>query len=400
LRIAVEAAPWETSRTAAHCFSAFPNDADAWDYFNEFLKSYHAKDVQRVVIDAIGQIGFDGNPSTMMKLARRDEELRHQAIIALLRIFGRVASNNYLSLVEDLVSVGDENPSPYKKFEPNWSVITHDVIGYLTNRNADKLITKWLPHENPVYRRFAVDALQWLRLKRTVDPLIARLFDNRESPDVRRGAGIALGDIVCLESASALATEIRNGGSGPGVDYAFSTLYPLPIDWSGCEHIADAIIAQRDTVPRDQLLYAVGLRKDRRHIGSIEAGLCATDPEVRGMSAIALSRLLGTEAAPILAGRDREASTADEAAFFLTAQIVAGDHSRGLDLDIALQRWGEGGPFVRLNRCWKREILCALSIADGCAQRAELWAELGADDLTRCRADLSLTLQSIKENTL
>jgi hypothetical protein len=121
----------------------------------------------------------------------------------------------------------------------------------------------------------------------------------------------------------------------------------------------------------------------------MEAGLASQNPFARGTSALALSRLLGNEAYNILDGRDREASDDLERTLVLSAQIISGDLSRGLDLDAALQRI-DVLPLLR--RCWKREILSALALAQDCQRRAELWAEIAGDELPRLQSELASTL--------
>ncbi|MGY3446748.1 MULTISPECIES: TIR domain-containing protein [unclassified Bradyrhizobium] len=387
----IENETWHAKTAVSPCFSAFVGDSVVRSATYQLLQSKDI-DVQRIAIEALGYAAASESAYSIAETARYGRpgqvdryrtidkytmgKLAYYAIQATLRIFARIGEASLLQSCEELLrdfqqAVRDEDYS--------WDIDL--VMGELEPRAADALIARWLTHPEDKYRGHAMVGLGHLRLRRTVPRLASFLEDD----SIGVGAGIALGNIVHPEAARHLAAIIGDGATCPGIGWALSALYGLRIDWPQCSELAFSI-AQGDDEIAAQMRYSLAVRGEKSVLQALDKRLNASDPFIRGTSAIALARLLGTSAKPLLEDRERETSEPIESLLVLTALIHSGSHHLVTELDKALQKFPM---FSRLRPIWTREILGAFIAVEGAhSTRAALWAEIGCEDLSRVVREL------------
>lgn len=391
---AIRNGSWDTKLRAAPCFAALQGEWSAKNGLYDLLK-VRDFDVQRLAIEAVGHLGYRDIRLSIVRLASYDSldedgysitdyafgKLYAYAIEALARLFAKSGDRETIEYLTDfsLLSAGRKD-----WFHVDMSI--EDGFEDLTPAAADGLINTWLRHKEQHLRIHALNGLARLRLQRTLPAIASVLSDALEDDKVQREAGIALGGFGSSAAARSLADLLNRDPGGPGIIWAFSTLYAQPIEWPDCSRqIASAL--ESDDEVRQQMRLSLGWRGDVSVRSAIEKGLSEQDDFVRGTSALALAHLLGPGALEALYDLADEAANEWERVFILSAQTHAGMKGRGDGLHAALQQFNL---LQRLRPVWKREILSAMALADGSTRRAELWAEIAGERLDRILAQVDV----------
>ena len=154
------------------------------------------------------------------------------------------------------------------------------------------------------------------------------------------------------------------------LDWAFSTLYAVPVEWSGLEEYVDSLLEGR-TQQSARLAYSLALKGDRRVEARLIERLDDEEPFQRWTAALALARLLGPESRPYLEHRAEEAGDDLERCGMLAAAVRAGDGGAAERLHRALQALDS---LPALPAVWQLELLDALRGQGGFDERAfRLW---------------------------
>jgi HEAT repeat protein len=389
---AIRDGSWNAKSRAAPCFAAFAGQQSAK---NELYKLLEVSDfdVQRLAVEALGHFGYDALQWDIERLAKHDTvdvirdmddaivneysfgKLYTYVIEALARFFSKNGDVNTIKHLTEFSLFSAEQ-------KRDWFYVDMSIErGFedLTPGASDGLVKEWLRHSEQHFRVHALGGLARLRLQRTLPAISSVLSNASEESNVQREAGIALGGFGSSAAARSLVDLLNRNLGGPGIIWAFSTLYAQPVEWPDCScQIASAL--ESDDEVRQQMRVSLGWRGDVSVRPAIEIGLSEQDHFVRGTSALALAHLLGPGAIDALNNLADEAANEWERVFMVTAQIHAGMKGRGEALHVALQQF----KLLQLLRpVWRREILSAMALADGNTRRAELWAEIAGESLDR-----------------
>jgi hypothetical protein len=188
---------------------------------------------------------------------------------------------------------------------------------------------------------------------------------------VRRSASIALGEIRHPQAAQRLATALRDPAvDRTYLDWAFSTLSAVSVDWSGASDYIDEVLGQGDE-PSRQLRYSLALRGDDPRMPELIDQLNDSEPYNRWTAALTLVRILGPESRRYLDGRAEVARDNLERCAMYAALVRAGEFDKVGSLHEALQATDR---IPQLSSVWKLEILDALRTAGTFDARAfSLW---------------------------
>lgn len=386
----IKVGAWHAKVTSSPCFRAFAgNDRVGGAILG--LMDTNDIDVRRLTIEALGYAAYGGSyeiiqttrygnsgpvnsyPPPVSKYYM--EKFAFYAIQALLRIFAKSGEGSLLDQCQELLADFQEH---VREEEFGWDI--DGIMRELEPVAADALIRKWLEGSSDKYKNHALTGLSHLRLRRTL-PVVAR-FLGQASTDL--AAGIALGDTVHPDAGRLVASAISDGVASSGVTWALSTLYALKIDWPDCSPIIASVV-HGDHEVGAQMRYSLALRCDKSVLKELETGLNSQQGWIRSVSAIALVRLLGAEAEPLLSGRENETSSSDEKLLVLAALIHMGRHDLLEQLDLVARQHD----FTLLRPIWKREVLAAFIAASPPGdRRPALWAEIANEDLGRVEQDL------------
>jgi len=390
---AVRTGSWGAKLAAAPCFSAFRGNQTAASELYKLLK-LNDFDVQRLAIEALGNVGDDGCRWNLVRLALYDNldseynedsepnryslgKLYSYVVEALTRFFAQTGERSHLDLIEDFIE---------KCVDRNFTFIHgafETALEDMTPMAADALIVKWLNHDQPRYREIALQGLAHLRLKRTLPAIADVLLNAQEQADINRSAGIALGAFGGTHAARSLADALKSHAIGPGVHWAFSTLYAFPIEWGDPSDNVQSALASESEV-HQQMLLSLGWRGNMSFRDELEKQLNDAEPFIRGTSSLALAHLQGAAAVDLLHYAPEEAANEWDRVFALCALVHAGQKGRGDALHGALRNF----PLLpNLRPCWKREVISAMAYADADQTRAQLWAEIAGEPLARILAE-------------
>jgi len=362
-------------------------------------------DLQRHTVEALGYLGSDGWAFDIVQFAQCREwaiqEVRHPshdylnkfacyAFQALVRMTRGQDSGDRISrclrLFGALLAVCEEagtaRPSPWDIY-----LVQHN----LGPRAADALISEWLGSKNVFLQEAGVDALGNLRLNRTIPVLLGVMENPSLDESVRRTAGVNLGQFGNPAAATELARRLERDARLPGFQWAFSALYGQRVDWPECGELVAATLEGRNAEVAAQMSYSLACR-GAANTDAVAAGLDASDSFTRGASALTCARHDPERARALLSGRDAEAATPLEHAFFLAAQVHAGEREKADSLHQVLQDV-ESLAYLRL--IWKREILHAFFAADGAdSRRGRLWCEAALESADRIEAEMKTLVAS------
>jgi hypothetical protein len=394
---AIRNGPWGVKLNAAPCFAAFRGDKAAQEGLRALLQEWDF-DIRRLAIEGIGYAGYSDIREDLVQLAKYDELNIEGDDYSMEKVspisdysMGKLSSYVIEALLRSFTQ--EIHPAQIEHFEQFAELCLKErqdhlvdfaierAIKDLTPRAADVLVARWLRHEQQRYRMFALSIIADRRLQGTIEEVISVLLNPDEDEDVRRTAGITLGEMASDGAAHGLAMALTDDLITPGIDWAFSTLYAHPIAWPDCSlQIKSALSSSAEI--RQGMLLSLGLRREMNFRQDIERGLFSNDPYLRGTSGLAFAHLLGPEALDMLKERGNDAKNDVERVFALSAQIHAGCNSCADALDEALQGFQ---PLGVLRLCWKRQVLWAMVRADHGSLRSQLWVEIAGETM----ADIS-----------
>lgn len=379
---------WGAKLAAAPCFGAFPGNQSAIGGLVGILEHGQDFDTERLTIEALGYAGAEDHIQDIVLHSKTGswrppydtissypfEKLSSYAVEVLARIAARVTDQSHVDsafrILTDYVHLVQER-HPNRSPDAYYLVERHATE--FTGRSVDAIIAQWGRGSNERLRLVAMTVLA------EVAPLSAARFllevatSEVESPGLRSAASIALGEIRHPQAAGLLAQSIRSRAPGAEARYlgwALSTLYSLPVDWSGCEAHLDEVLAL-GTEESAQIAYAMAVRKEHRIGPSLRERLDHPDPYQRWTAALALARLFGPESRRDLDQRADHAADSVEECALLAAVLRAGDRTVAERLHAALQKVLA---LPRLRPVWRLEIIESFRTVVGFDPRAlRLW---------------------------
>jgi hypothetical protein len=238
-----------------------------------------------------------------------------------------------------------------------------------TEWSVDPVILRWGGASDDDLQRLCADILREIAPLRAAKFLLETAISPTKADSVRRAASAALAELRVPQVANSLKDPMLDRTY---LDWAFSTLYALPADWSGLSDYVDEVLG-KDNEQADQLHYSLALKGDGSCQKDLIERLDDCRPLTRWTSALALARLLGPKARVYLEHRAEDAGDPIERCAMYAAIIRAGDRDKAQALHEALT---EATEVSSLYSIWKLEILDAFRIAKSFDGRAfPLWRE-------------------------
>lgn len=386
----ISSGPWRSKILASPCFAglqAFNETLDAG--LIRILEQGRDVDAERIAIEALGylgaegwgyrlqayaQLGIWGAPADHDRISQYTfDKLSSYVLEALARFAAQCKDRNRCShLVEQLAEYAELREKHLSSRSPD----SYQLIGRhgreFTEWSVDPVIRHWGPHADARIQRMGMDVLHDIAPLRASRFLLETAINPAVAPAVRTGASIALGALREPRAAERLAAALRDPSiDRTHLDWAFSTLRAVPVDWSGSDDYAEVVLAE-GFEPAAQLRYSFAVRGDDRCLPDLIDELDASEPFQRWTAALALARLLGPRSRTHLDGRAQDAGDDLERCGMYAAQVHAGDHAQVRRLHEALQ----GASLLYLIRpVWRLEILHAFRVSTaGFDERAfPLW---------------------------
>lgn len=408
---AIAEAPWGSKRAAAACFSGLRDSDEVAMPLVELLEKGRNFETERLAIEALGRLGASGWAYELEQYAKRGiwrlddsgglrgvskypfEKLSSYVLEALTRFAAKVADpDSARSIFQQLtgfIRLREEKLPSHRNSHALVARLGHEF----TERGIDAMVEQWGNSTDEQLQRLCMDILRDVAPLRAAKFLLETAASPAESDSVRRAASIALGEIRAPQVAQRLADTLRDSATDRAhLDWAFSTLYAVPADWSVLSVYADELL-NYDNEQANQLRFSLAFRGDDRCRKELVERLDAADPYNRWTSALALARLLGPESRPYLDHRAEDAGDDMERCGMYAAVIRAGDHEKAGALHEALCAVTT---LPLLKSVWILEILDAFRVAKTFDERAfPLWrraARVGArqlqyfEDLSRLHA--------------
>ncbi len=391
---------WFAKTAAAKCFGGLhPTDAVV-DPLVAILEEGGDFDAERPAVESLGFLGAVRQASALVGYSRTgswrnrfddfDEDsgespyefakLASYVLEALTRFLANAESaddsKNLVEMITAYVARFDvvranRSPSAVDLIERH----VHEFTGW----SIDPVIAHWGQSENRELQLLCMRILGAVAPVRAARFLLKTAVSPSTEPRVRAEAAIALGEIRHQKAAELLAEALRDSSiDRTHLEWPLSTLYAVPIDWHGTESFVEEVLAG-DGEPARQLRYSLALRGDRRVAAKLESLLDSEESHERWTAALALARLFGADALPLLEQRAEDAGEATERCGQFAALVRAGDGAGAAALHGALMV----PPFLpHLRTVWKAEIIGAFRAAPDFDPRAfGLWrttAWLGA----------------------
>jgi HEAT repeat protein len=399
---AIATAPWGSKQAAAACYSGLSRSDEAESPLIELLEKGGNFDVERNAVEALGRVGADGWSYELIKYAKYGiwrlddssglhrlslypfEKLSSYLLQALARFAAKAADpNRARSMFRQLTEFIQLREERLPHFGAGDS---HMLIAQLgpefTERSVDAMIEQWGNSTDELLQRLCTELLRDIAPRRAAKFLLEKAMSPAASDSVRRGASIALGEIRVPQVAQRLADTLKDAATDrTHLDWAFSTLYAVPADWSGLSGYADELLGY-DNEQAIQLRYSLAFKGDDRCLKELIEHLDHRTAHNRWMAALALARLLGPESRPYLDNRAEDAGDDMERCGMYAALIRAGDHEKSGALHEALC---PSTTLPLLYSIWKLEILDAFRVAKTFDKRAfPLWrtaSQVGARQL-------------------
>jgi len=384
---------WHSKRAAAACYAGFETNPDIEAPLVAMLERGGDFDAERIAIEALTNLGADRWAADLVTYARYGtwrpgypldlvpistyafEKLSSYVLEALTRF---VANARNRARVDSLFRLLTEFLREREQLLPNSAPTGYDLVERHTSRFTgwaiDPMIEHWGRSGNASLQRLCVDALRRVAPLRAAGFLLGTAIDRRGDHGVRTGASIALGDIRDSGAARLLADALRDPSVDRAhLDWAFSTLYAVPADWSGTDDfVATLIDSDSEVSPR--LLYSLALRGERGIEPRLVARLDHKDSFTRWTAALSLARLLGAGSRAALQRRVDAASDQIERCGFLAALVRAGDETASARLHDMLR---EVTVLPLLQYVWKLEILDAFRLPPVIDPRAfRVWSDV------------------------
>ena len=267
----IEHGGWFTKGAASAMFAGLTPTNQTMMPLVSILERDSDFDAQRIAIEALGYLrayGWSFKLEEFCQTGRWNgrpnlEEPNHYA-------FGKLASY----VVEALARFSSFGPEYYslsqlrrfmlfdKKHRPN---VTPDAF-YLVRRRAadfgpntvDYFVDAWNEDHSEEWRGLTCEILAQMCSVRSAKFLLEIATSQAIELSVRTSASIALGNIQDIKVAQRVADCVRAGVSGiDKLDWAFSSLRRLSVDWSGTDEFAENILSRReDDEPACQLRYS------------------------------------------------------------------------------------------------------------------------------------------------
>lgn len=388
---AISLAPWSSKLTAAVCFSGLKSSRATEDPLIEILKTAGNFDAERLAIESLGRLGANQWSYELERFARRGiwkpdsdapgrisnyafEKISSYVLEALTRFAATAADrDNAERMFRDLASF----IALRQTHLPNVLLSSYMLVERLSREftvwSVDPLILHWGSSTDDDLQRLCTDILREIAPVRAAKYLLETAISPTKSESVRRGASFALGELRVPQVAQRLADTLRNPMvDRTFLDWAFSTLYAIPADWSGLSSYVEELLAQ-DNEQADQLHYSLAFKGDNRCQKDLIERLDDSRPFTRWTSALALARLLGPKARVYLEHRADDTGDAFERCAMYAAIVRAGDHEKGRALHNALT---EATEVSSLPSIWKLEILDAFRVVKPFNARAfPLWRD-------------------------
>jgi HEAT repeat protein len=397
----IATAPWGAKQAAAACFSGLIPSDEVERPLIDLLKASGNFDAERLAVEALGRLGADGWSYELVKYAKSGmwrfddrsgldqvsiypfEKLSSYVLEALARFTAKAANPDSARSCRQLTDFIQLRQEKLPHFGAGNSHMLVSRLGpEFTERSIDAIIEQWGNSTDEHLQRLCTEVL------RDVAPLRAAKFllETATSPTASyaawSGASIALGEIRVPQVAQRLAEALKDPATNrTNLDWAFSTLYAVPADWSGLSDYVDELLAN-DNEPANQLRYSLALKGDDRCRKELIERLDDPSHYNRWTAALALARLLGPESRPYLDHRAEDAGDDMERCGMYAAVIRAGDHEKVGALHEALCK---STTLPALYSVWKLEILDAFRVAKTFDERAfPLWgkaSQVGARQL-------------------
>ena len=332
-------------------------------------------------LEALGYLGAADYTYDMVSIAKRvPSQLDYAFLHAMPRLTQKALDTRQArQVLESIESYVNET----REFTELAERLTRNMDTTAFGRSAaDPLLDRWLPHREPVYRLKALDALESLRLERTSAKIAERLFDDRESVDVRRRAAAVLGftrgdgAIAAIERAftgGALPKELRDA-----ILQSFAQLYDRFPHPATRDLLDECTKGSSETAA--SIVYSLGLRAEGDEY--LQAALQGSNEYVRGVAALALAAWKGEGARTKLEAALRGATGDLEQVFVLTALVRSGRSERIDELHKRLCAYDRRHGLRGLQHRWKRLIANTLALpGETSTDYADAWAE--AMDISR-----------------
>jgi HEAT repeat protein len=393
--------PWYSKQAAAACFSGFSCSDEAERPLLDLLKEGGNFDAERLAVEALGRLGADGWSYNLVEYAKSGvwrldrsgldrvsqypfEKLSSYVLEALARFAAKAADpDRVYSIFHQLTDFIQLRKEELPHFGPGNS---HTLVAQLgpefTERSVDAMIKQWGNSTDELLQRLCTELLRDVAPLRAAKFLLETAISPAASDSVRRGASIALGEIRVPQVAQRLADTLKDTATDRTIlGWAFSTLYAVPVDWSGLSDYVDELLSH-DNEQANQLRYSLAFKGDDRCRKELIERLDDPRPYNRWTSALALARLLGPESRPYLDHRAEDAGDDLERCGMYAAVIRAGDHEKVSALQEALCA---STTLPLLYSVWKLELLDAFRVAKAFDERVfPLWrqaSQVGARQL-------------------
>ncbi len=381
---------WFAKMSAAACYAGLDNSPEIEEPLLSVLRKSGDFDAERMAIEALTFLGADrwameivahsksgfwdarsNGPSEMLSIYPF-EKLSSYALEALARFVANARSRDRVGslfeLLTEFIELREEHlsnrvPTSYQLVQRHTPRFTGWVL--------DPMIELWGRSTNESLRRLCMDTLAEVVPLRGGRFLLDTVTDAEAPQSVRTGASIALGELRNPAAARLVSERLRDSAFDRShLDWAFSTLYAVRVDWPNVNDYVDDLLACRNEVSA-RLAYSLALRGERRIENLLVSRLDDNDPFHRWTAALALARLLGPASRDLLQGRDEEASDELERCGMAAAALRSGDEGAAERLHAALQAFGT---LSRVQSVWQIELLEAFRTGSEFNERAvRLW---------------------------
>jgi hypothetical protein len=386
---ALRAGNWDTKLAAVHFFSGLHRDRAIEASLVAILEEGGDFDAEGKALEALGRLGADGwawdveHHARTGRWHRLETERRGEwsdyaygklwscGVEGLTHMLARCTDR---ARIDTLVRLLDEVIQHQQEHLPNagLSAVTF-VIGLaseLNERHVDPIVATWGEHADAARRQLCGALLAAIAPVRVAPFLLSVATDPAAPAEVRTWASVALGELRSRTVAEQLSRTLAQPGIDiTELDFAASTLYAAGGEWSANPAFYQAV-AGNSHEPGSQLRYALAVRGDARCREKSVADLDSKQSFVRWPAALALARLLGPDAEPLLRHRADAADNPLERAAMLAAEIRIGLPGR---IDALHEQLQQVSSLSQLRTLWRMEIVDAFRCDAGGAPLFDAW---------------------------
>lgn len=380
---------WDTKLAAVQFFSGLGRNPAIEASLVAILKEGGDFDAERHALEALGRLGADGWAWDVEHHARtgRWQRLEHErrdersdyaydklwayGVEGLTHMLARCTDR---ARIDTLVRLLDATIQYQQDHLPNAGLsavtIVAGLASELNERHVDPIVAAWGDHADAQRRELCCRLLGAIAPVRAAPYLLAVATDPAAPENARIWASVALGELRCRTVAEQLSrTVARPGIALVGLEFAASALYPAGGEWSANPAFYQPV-AESGHETGSQLRYGLAVRGDARCRDRLEANLDSTQSFVRWPAALALARLLGPDAEPLLRHRVDAADNPLERAAMLAAEIRIGLPGRCAALHEQLQQVDS---LSQLRSLWRMEIVDTFRFDAGGAPLFDAW---------------------------